>query len=334
MTGRPRIGVLVGKGVLAEIMDEATAARLEDRFEVAWPAGNGVGPDEAARLIAGASGCVTGWGSPVLNAGLLAGAPALRIVAHAAGTVKPFVTDALWERGIVVTCAAGTIAVDVAQYAVALMVVGRKQVMELAPAAAAGRWGAPAGGRRPGDLRGCTVGVVGASRVGRAVLALLARYDVNALLADPYATPEEAARLGARVAGLDDLFRLSDVVTVHAPALPETRHLVNAARLASMKDGAVLINTARGVLVDEAALVAELKRGRIRAFLDVTDPEPPPAGSPLLGCPHLTLTPHIAGTVGEGRARLGAAAAEELFRYFSGKPPLDAVTRDQLPRLA
>ncbi|MEK7766221.1 MAG: NAD(P)-dependent oxidoreductase, partial [bacterium] len=213
MTVRPRIGVLVGKGVLAEVKDEATAARLEERFELVWPAGNGIGPDEARRLLAGASGCITGWGSPVLAAELLAVAPALRIVAHAAGTVKPVVSEALWERGIVVTCAAGAIAVDVAQYAVALMVIGRKNVMELAPLVAAGRWSPTAGRRRPGDLRGCTVGVIGASRVGRAVLGLLARYDVAALLADPYVTAEEAGKLGARAVALDDLFRLSDVVT-------------------------------------------------------------------------------------------------------------------------
>jgi phosphoglycerate dehydrogenase-like enzyme len=170
--------------------------------------------------------------------------------------------------------------------------------------------------------------------VGRRVLQLLAHFDVQVLLYDPYVTAEEARSLGAEKVELDELFARSDIVSVHAPALPETRHLVNAARLALMKDGAVLINTARGALVDEAALVEELRRRRLWACLDVTDPEPPPPGSPLLSCPNLTLTPHLAGSIGRARARLGALAAEELRRFFAGEPPLYQVTQEMLSRMA
>ncbi|MCF6476980.1 hydroxyacid dehydrogenase, partial [Nonomuraea sp. MG754425] len=118
------------------------------------------------------------------------------------------------------------------------------------------------------------------------------------LLSDPYAGEEEAARLGARTVPLDELCRAADLVTVHAPELPETRGLLDGRRLALLRDGAVLINTARGALIDTDALVRHCAAGRISAVLDVTDPEPLPAGHALLGLPNVLVTPHISGARG------------------------------------
>jgi phosphoglycerate dehydrogenase-like enzyme len=277
---------------------------------------------------------MTGWGSPGLDAKLLAAAPRLKIMAHSAGTVKPFVCDETWKRGIVVTSAAAVIAVDVAHFAVALMEIGRKNVMEISPQTTAGGWGHEKKHRPSDDLRGSTVGIVAASHVGRAVISLLRHFEVRILLADPFVTAEKARELGAEKVELDDLFRESDIVSIHAPSIDSTRHMVDARRLGMMKDGATFINTSRGSLVDEAALAAELGRRRIWAFLDVTDPEPPPKGSPLYGCPNLTLTPHFAGSIGRARKRLGATATEELKRFFGGEKPLYSVTRDIMDRSA
>jgi len=331
---KPVISILLDGDRQHMVLDDQTVAALKRDFMVRWPAGETkVTADEAKALLQGAAGCMTCWGSPTLSADMLAGAPQLKIMAHAAGTVKPYVSEEVWRRGIVVTSAAAAIAVDVAHYAVALMVIGRKNIMELVPQTGAGAWGRAQGHRPPDDLRGCTVGIVAASHVGRNVIALLQHYDVTVLLADPFVTPEAARELGVELAEVDELFRRSDVVSIHAPALPATRQLVNASRLALMKDGATLINTSRGSLVDEAALVVELRRRRIWAFLDVTDPEPPPAGSPLYGCPNLTLTPHLAGSAGRGKRWLGQLAAEELTRYFADQPPRFQVTRDMLDRI-
>ncbi|MGG2479179.1 NAD(P)-dependent oxidoreductase, partial [Rhizobium sp. BR5] len=107
----------------------------------------------------------------------------------------------------------------------------------------------------------------------------------------------------------------SDVISLHAPSLPQTRHMIGAEELARMKDGATLINTARGALVDEDALLAELKTGRIEAVIDVTDPEVPPPDSPLYSLPNVFLTPHIAGATGLERARLGDMAIAEIERF-------------------
>jgi phosphoglycerate dehydrogenase-like enzyme len=332
---KPVVAVLIDLGVRRQIIGVETRVALERDFEVRWPAGEGqVKAEEAAKLLADADGCMTGWGSPAMDAKLLAAAPKLRIMAHSAGTVRPYVSDNLWRRGIVVTSAAATIAVDVAQFTVALMVLGRKSFVEISPQTSAGKWGKETKQRAPDDLRGCTVGIVAASHVGREVLSLLKHYDVKVLLHDPFVSPAAAAEMGAEPVELDEIFRRSDVVSIHAPDLPATKNMVNASRLAMMRDGATFINTSRGGLVDEAALVSELKRRRIWAFLDVTEPEPPPPGSPLYGCPNLTLTPHIAGSSGRGRKRLGALAAEELRRFFAGEPPLFQVTRDMLDRAA
>jgi phosphoglycerate dehydrogenase-like enzyme len=145
---------------------------------------------------------------------------------------------------------------------------------------------------------------------------------------------EEAAEcLGAHKAELDELLRRADVLTLHAPSLPETEHLIDARRLALMKDDALIVNTARGSLFDQAALVAELSKGRFFAFLDVTDPEPPAADSPLRSLPNVVVTPHLAGCI-ENCTRMGEMAVEELRRFFAGEPPLYQITPERLAHTA
>jgi phosphoglycerate dehydrogenase-like enzyme len=129
---------------------------------------------------------------------------------------------------------------------------------------------------------------------------------------DPYLTDDDARDLGVRRVELDELMATSAVVSVHAPDIPETRHMIDARRLALLPDGATLINTARGALVDTDALVAELATGRIDAVLDVTEPEPLPADHPLWSLPNVLLTPHIAGSMGNELSRLGDNAVAEI----------------------
>jgi phosphoglycerate dehydrogenase-like enzyme len=328
------IALIFSLDIQRQLISAATREKMAREFNVVGPAAEGkVTQEQGMELLRDADGCMTGWGSPVLNAEVLAKAPKLRVAAHSAGSVKPFVSDALFERGIVVTSAAAQIAIDVAHFTIAQIVIGLKNVMELSARVAQGEFHGIKGHCRPEDPRGSTVGVISASHVGRNVLKLLPHFEASALLYDPYVSPSQARALGAEKVELDELFERSDVVSCHAPSVPATRHMVNAARLAKMRDGAVFINTARGSCVDEQALVAELKKRRIWAFLDVFDPEPPPPGSPLYNCPNLTMTPHIAGSVGRGRLRLGEQALNELEAYFTGKPVQYPVTKDMLERI-
>jgi phosphoglycerate dehydrogenase-like enzyme len=179
-----------------------------------------------------------------------------------------------------------------------------------------------------------TVGIVGASRIGRRVIELLKPFDYRLLLADPTLDAAEAAGLGTEKVDLDELMRQADIVSLHAPSLPSTRHMIDARRLSLMKDGATLINTARGILIDEAALLSTLKTGRIDAVLDVTDPEIPEAGSAFYDLPNVFLTPHIAGAIGLERARLGEMAVDEIERFVTGQPLLYQIHRANLENIA
>ncbi|MFD6799403.1 hydroxyacid dehydrogenase [Streptomyces cyaneofuscatus] len=290
---------------------------------------------EVAAALAGAELLITCWGAPPLTPDVLAAAPRLRAVVHAAGSVKHHITPACWERSIQVTSAAGANALPVAEYTLAAILFAGKNVL---PAAHRYRrlraphdWRAELDGH--GNYRRC-VGIVGASRIGRRVIELLRPFDLDVLLFDPYVDAGAAARLGAAKTGLDELCARSRIVSVHAPELPATRHLIGAAQLAAMADGTTLINTARGSLIDGDALLPELVSGRLNAVLDVTEPEVPPAGSPLYELENVLLTPHVAGSLGDEIHRMGDFALEETARYVEGLPFADPVTPDALARMA
>jgi D-3-phosphoglycerate dehydrogenase len=166
-----------------------------------------------------------------------------------------------------------------------------------------------------------TVGLVGTGRIGLALASRLARFGMQVVAHDPYADAERAAEAGVRLVGLDELLTSSHAVSLHAPLTDETRHLINAETLARMRSGAVLVNTARGGLVDSAALAESLERGHLAgAALDVTDPEPLPLDSPLRTAPGVVLTPHAAFYSDDSLAALQRLAAEEAGRHLAGQP--------------
>ncbi|MER6081245.1 hydroxyacid dehydrogenase [Streptomyces sp. NPDC001833] len=277
---------------------------------------------------------VTGWGCPVLDTAALDAAPKLRAVLHAAGSVKGFTTPEVWRRGIVVSSAAAANALPVAEYTLAMILLAGKDVFAFRDLLRTRRT-FPYGDIVPGIGNfHRRVGIVGASRIGRRLVELLRPYDLSVTLADPYVDEAEAARLGVPLLPLDDLLRTSDIVSVHAPQTPETRHLLGARELGLMPDGSVLINTARGSLLDHDALIAELRTGRLTAILDVTDPEPLPADSPLFDLPNAFLTPHLAGSQGNEVARLGLTVVEEAGRLLTGAGLLHAVDQSALQRAA
>ncbi|WEO94532.1 hydroxyacid dehydrogenase [Streptomyces sp. FXJ1.172] len=287
-----------------------------------------------AGALARAEVLITGWGCPRLDAGVLAAAPGLRAVLHAAGSVRSLVGEALWKHGITVSSAVTGNAVPVAEYTLAMILLAGKDAFgHRERYRRTHTHPGPAETAATGNL-GRRVGVIGASRVGRRLMELLRPFDLTVLLHDPYVGPADAAALGAELLSLDDLLRRSDIVTLHAPDIPETHHMLDRDRLALLRDGGVLINTARGALVDHEALAEELVSGRLRAVLDVTEPEPLPAGSPLYRLPNVFLTPHIAGSLGNELERLGTIVVEELERLAAGLPLLHEVRHADLPRVA
>lgn len=290
----------------------------------------------ARAALAPAEVLITGWGCPPIDEAALRSAPRLRAVVHTAGSVKPHVTEACWRRGIEVTSAASANAVPVAEYTLAAILFANKRVLAVREEYRQQRgreadWHArlaDAGNHRR------RIGIVGASRVGRRVLELLRAFDLEVLLSDPHVDPAQAAALGARLVAPPELFASCDVVSLHAPLLPSTEGMVSRSLLAAMPDGATLINTARGALVDQRALQDELVSGRISAVLDVTTPEVLPASSPLYSLPNVLLTPHIAGSMGRELARMAAFALDELQRWTQGVPFLDPILPEAWDRTA
>ncbi len=292
---------------LCVLPDAAPLARLDDA-------------DARARL-AEVGVLLTGWGCPPLDETVLRAAPRLRLVAHAAGTVKNHVTPACFARGVRISGAAAANAIPVAEYTLAVILLANKRVFRLQRLYREQRgfrlWGEEV--RSPGNFRK-RVGLVGASRIGRLVAGWLRPFDLEVALHDPTLAPEGVRALGAEPMELDALLAWADLVSLHAPALPETRHLLDAKRLALLRDGAVLVNTARGHLVDGAALEQELVSGRIDAVIDTTEPEVLPARSPLYDLPNVFLTPHVAGAIGSERERLVDLALDEVERFVRGEP--------------
>lgn len=295
----------------------ADVRRRLEQFALLDPAGpvDRFDDPRVADRLAAVEVLITGWGCPVVDRRLLEAAPKLRAVLHAAGSVKGHLSREVWERGIVVSSAAAANAVPVAEFTLGAILMAGKGAFDLRERYRRER-SFELGYIHP-DLgnNGRTVGLIGASRIGRLVLDLLRPFGFRVQVYDPY-----AADLDVPTVELETLLRTSDIVSVHAPSTAETRHLLGRSELALLRDGATLINTARGELIDTDALTAELISGRITALLDVTEPEPLPPGSPLFRLPNAFLTPHIAGSHGNELARLGLCVADELGRLVAGEP--------------
>jgi phosphoglycerate dehydrogenase-like enzyme len=274
---------------------------------------------------------ITSWGCPPLDADVLAHAPRLRAVLHAAGSVRGHVSQAVFDRGIRVTTAAGANAEPVARYTLAAILWSVKKVPFLAADARVHR-DDRSYRRRHADPGGFppVIVLVGFSRVGRRVARLLQLTGAaTVLVVDPYADPAAVAATGAELVTLADALPRADVLSLHAPDLPSTRHMIGAAELAALPPGATFINTARGALVDHAALEQACAAG-LHAILDVTEPEPLPRTSVLYDLPNVMLTPHVAGSIGAETRLMTASALSELERYAAGLPPLAAVTAQSL----
>ena len=289
--------------------------------------------EEADRVLASADVLLGHWGCAPVDEALLARAPRLRMLAYAAGTLRDVVTPATFARLDRVTSGAAANAVPVAEYTVGAILWSNKAAfVERERLRGAVSPAVPR--RHPVGNWAKRVGLVGASHVGRAVIELLAPYRLEVVVADPFLTDDQAAGLGVQRVELGELLATSDVVSIHAPALPETERMIGAPELAAMMDGATLINTARGVLEDHGALVPEVESGRLTAVLDVTDPEPLPDDHPLLALPGCTVTPHLAGSQGSELGRMAELVTDEIRRWAAGEPARYPVRAEDLGRIA
>ena len=275
----------------------------------------------------------SGWGVPVMDEPLLGALPQLKVIFYAGGSVRCFTTDALWSRGVRLTTAAAANAIPVCEYTVSAILLGLKRFWHYARLTRELR---TFQSERP--LPGAylaTAGLVSYGTVARLVRHKLRTHELTILVYDPYLSEEEAHDEQVRKVELDELFATSDVVSLHAPLLPETLQLIRGEHFDRMKPCAHFINTARGEIVHEGEMIAALRRRPdLQALLDVTAPEPPLRHSPLYTLPNVILTPHLAGSLGAECERLGHAMADELERYVEGRPLRWEVTRERAARMA
>ena len=333
MTDKPAALFAMSPENLPRLFPPRLLDRLSDRVRIdTGLVLDGFDRPEAADALATAEFLITGWGCPPIDQRVLDAAPRLRAVLHAAGSVRFMIAHSCWDRGLLVSSAAAANAIPVAEYTLAAILLAGKNAFRLRDSLSDERLD-PHADQTAGNYRR-RIGVIGASRVGRRLLELLRPFDLAISLSDPYVEPAEAAELGVALLPLDDLLRDSDIVTLHAPDLPQTYRMLDRRRLALIRDGATLINTSRGALIDPDALTDELVSGRLNAVLDVTEPEPLPADSPLHRLPNVFLTPHIAGSLGNELERLGSTVVDEVARLVDGLPLRHEVLEADLDRVA
>ncbi len=278
----------------------------------------------------------TGWGAPQFDHALLDIASNLKVVFYGAGSVKKIVSDAFWERNIILTTAASANAIPTAEFAFSQIIFSlkrgwyhvlkmKKHKEETRREEAAGAYGA-------------TVGLISLGAVGRHVAKLLQNLEVKVIAFDPYVSGIRASELNIQLHSLEEVFSLSDVVSIHSPHLPETEGMITGQHIASMKKNTTLINTARGQIVRQEEMLDILnQRPDLYAVLDVTHPwklKPHSSLYQLYNLDNVIITPHIAGSQSKECHRMGKYMLDELKRYMRGEPLKWLVTKDMFDLMA
>jgi len=326
-----KIGVIIPTMMCETLFRPEDAARLEGLAPTVWTdLAEHLSGEQAGRLLADCTIGVGSWGTPYPCGELMASCPDLQLWEHVGGTVKHMFGPHLEGRDLTIASCSPAVAENVAEMTLGLIILGRRRAFANA---AANRLTYTPKSEDMRVLRGATVGVVGASEVGKRVIAHLHTFACRVRVYDPFLSDPQAEALGATPAGdLTELCAECDVVTLHTPALPSTENMMGAAQFQAMRDDAVFVNTARGSCVDHAALEAELVKGRLLALLDVTLPEPLAEDSPLRTLPNVVLTSHLAG--GGPNVTYGTQAVDDVAAFIRDESPLFVVTPDMLDRLA
>lgn len=328
-----KIAILVDPVLRPSILSEETLEAIRALGEVTLNTTGAMDDDSIQALIQGADIAITSWGNQRLDANLLDAAPDLRLVVHAAGSVKGIVSDALYARGIRVASCARVLSEGVSEMALGLTLATAKNMFAFNQQLHEGGWVQDY--TVVSEMYGLRVGIVGFGFAGAHYAELLQAFEVEVVVYDPFADPERVQKAGASLCDLDTLLKTSDIISLHAPSIDSTHHMINADTIAKMKDGVILINTARGSLIDEAALAQALRAGKFKyVCLDVFDPEPPAGDSPLRSIPNCILTPHVAGLANNGKLRIGAFTLGEIRHFAAGEPLKGEVTQAMLATMA
>jgi len=290
----------------------------------------GLKPEQLEAIIGGYDGLAVRSATKV-NAKLLEKATRLRVIGRAGVGVDNVDLEAATRRGVVVMNTPGGSSVTVAELTLAHMLALARHVAQATASVKAGKWEKKK--FQGHELAGKTLGVVGIGNIGSVVVERCRGMKMKAIAYDPFISPEAADKLGVRLVTLDELWAQADVISLHVPLTEQTRNLVNAQTLARMKKGALLVNCARGGVIDERALAESLASGHLGgAALDVFEKEPPPADHPLLAIDNFVCTPHLGASTEEAQAAVAVAIAEQLALFLTQGVAQNAVNAPSLPR--
>lgn len=327
-----KIVLIMNEGSRNMVISEKSIKRLEKIGTLVINNG-GTDKESIKNAIAGATIAVTSWGNEAIDEDILSVCPDLKLVVHAAGSVKPIVSDALWDKGIRVCSSANILSTGVSETALGFSIAASKNFFAHNENIHAGGWAE--GKENIKELYDLTIGVVSGGWAGRHYIELMQAFNVDIVLYDPFVSEEKAAEMGVKKVSFEDLLKTSDIVSIHAPSIPETYHMFNKDTLAIMKKDAVLINTSRGSLIDEQALYEHMVAGNLKyACLDVYDPEPPAVDHPLRSIKNCIMTPHLAGQANNGLKKIGQHVCEEIERVLVGQKTVCEVTKEMLAKMA
>ncbi|QCI66638.1 hydroxyacid dehydrogenase [Phreatobacter stygius] len=307
--------------VICEFMDEAAVADLRRDFSVTYDKALVDRPAELTALVAGARALVVRNRTQVRGALLEAGAQ-LEAIGRLGVGLDNIDLAACKARGIAVLPATGANDIAVAEWALTTVLVLLRGAYAASAEVADGLW--PRERLMGREVHGKTLGLIGFGAIARETALRARAFGMTIVAADPFVAADDPAwaAIGARKVDLDQLMTSADAISLHVPLTDETRNLIDAKRLAAMKPGAVIVNAARGGVIDEPALAAALKAGTLAgAALDVFDQEPLKAGSPLNGAPNLILTPHIAGVTVESNVRVSSVTAANIRTVLGERRP-------------
>ncbi len=305
-------------GVVTTFFDKERVQRLEAMGRVHWnDTGRQFTAEELCRAIRGMDICITGWDSPCLNEAVMACANHLRLLAHTGGSVNGYASDAVYEHGVRVLSGNRVFAESVAEGTLAYMLAALRRIPHYSTGLANGSW--PHTFHNRGLLER-SVGIVGYGMIARYLVQMLEPFRCRVQVYSRHIEPAELQRTGMTKAELPALFAGCDIVSLHTGLTAATRHLITEPLLRNMKQGAVLVNTARGAIVDEAALCRVLAdRPDLTAVLDVYEQEPLSPDHPLCSLPNVLLMPHQAGPTIDRRLAVADSLLDDIEAFLSGR---------------
>jgi phosphoglycerate dehydrogenase-like enzyme len=326
--GKPDILVTIPAGALRTLVfSPESIERLERLADITWnPFDRELDEAELGDAIEGKDACITGWGTHKFTDSVLDRAGRLKIIGHTAASLKGIIDESFYNRGILITNANEALAAAVAEYCLMVSLMASWRILSAIDNVKQGGW--QTNMDVTDGLSGRTIGLVGYGAIARNFIKLLRPFDVKILVYSEHCPESEAKRMKFTLAGLEEVLRC-DIVSLHKTLFEASYHIIDEEKLRLIRDGAIVINTARGALIDEAALVKQLESGRLNAVLDVFEKEPLPEDHILRRLPNVIATPHSGAATLYARRKQGELVIRDLELFFSGRTPQNIISREK-----